>query len=47
MKALMVSAFLGLQARWPCLDWTFSLDSTQLTNGAHTITIRAKDTSNN
>jgi len=27
--------------------WTFSLDSTQLTNGAHTITIHAQDTSNN
>jgi Bacterial Ig domain len=27
--------------------WTFSLDSTQLTNGAHSITIHAKDTSNN
>src|SRR5208282_248041 len=27
--------------------WTFSLDSTQLTNGAHTITIHATDASNN
>lgn len=27
--------------------WTFSLDSTSLTNGNHTITIHATDTSNN
>lgn len=27
--------------------WTFSLDSTQLTNGVYTMTIHAKDTSNN
>jgi hypothetical protein len=29
------------------IGWQFSLDSTQLTNGAHTITIHATDTSNN
>jgi Big-like domain-containing protein len=29
------------------IGWAFSLDSTQLTNGAHTITIHATDTSNN
>jgi Big-like domain-containing protein len=29
------------------IGWAFSLDSTQLTNGAHTISIHATDTSNN
>jgi hypothetical protein len=31
----------------PNIGWLFSLDSTQLTNGAHPITIHATDTSNN